>query len=49
MESQSEPHCANDAEHVIYRGENLDRYKIYVECAQSLGWVVKSYDEWLNS
>ena len=49
MEYQSETHCANDAEHVIYRGENLDEYEIYVECAQSLGWVVKSYDEWLNS
>lgn len=25
------------------------RYQIYVACAESLGWVVKSFDEWLNS
>lgn len=26
-----------------------DRYMIYVSCAESLGWVIKTYDEWLNS
>lgn len=26
-----------------------DRYAVYVACAESLGWVVKSFDEWLNS
>ena len=25
------------------------RYAIYVVQAKSLGWVVKSFDEWLNS
>lgn len=31
------------------RGDNDSEYQIYVDCATSLGWVVKSYDEWLNS
>jgi len=31
------------------RGANSDEYQIYVECARSLGWEIKSYDEWLNS
>ena len=26
-----------------------DRYQIYVACAESLGWEVKSFEEWLNS
>lgn len=26
-----------------------DRYAIYVANATSLGWVVKSFDQWLNS
>jgi hypothetical protein len=25
------------------------RYQIYVAQAESLGWVVKSFEEWLNS
>lgn len=25
------------------------RYMIYVQQAQELGWYVKSFDEWLNS
>ena len=25
------------------------RYEIYVQCATDLGWVIKSFDEWLNS
>tara|TARA_R100001244_G_scaffold67051_1_gene54997 strand:+ start:1189 stop:1344 length:156 start_codon:yes stop_codon:yes gene_type:complete len=28
-------------------GNKRDEYNIYVESAQSLGWSVKSYDEWL--
>ncbi len=31
------------------RGSNSDEYEIYVSCAESMGWIVKSYDEWLNS
>lgn len=25
------------------------RYQIYVEQAKSLGWPIKTFDEWLNS
>jgi hypothetical protein len=25
------------------------RYQIYVACAESLGWPIKSFEEWLNS
>lgn len=31
------------------RGDNDSEYQIYVAAAESLGWPVKSYDEWLNS
>lgn len=31
------------------RGSNDQEYEIYVANAESLGWTVKSYDEWLNS
>ena len=31
------------------RGDNDSEYQIYVAAAESLGWEVKSYDEWLNS
>ena len=24
-------------------------YEIYVTCATSLGWEIKTFDEWLNS
>ena len=27
----------------------LDRYNVYVACAESLGWPIKSFEEWLNS
>jgi len=30
-------------------GEKKDEYAIYVEAAKSLGWYIKSFDEWLNS
>lgn len=26
-----------------------ERYAIYVEQAEALGWPIKSFDEWLNS
>ena len=26
-----------------------DKYRIYVEQAKSLGWKIKTFDEWLNS
>ena len=30
-------------------GTLRDRYEIYVQQAKSLGWEVKTFDEWLNS
>jgi hypothetical protein len=32
-----------------YRGDNDSEYQIYKTNAESLGWKVKDYDEWLNS
>ncbi len=26
-----------------------NRYQIYVACAESLGWEIKTFEEWLNS
>jgi hypothetical protein len=26
-----------------------DQYDIYVACATSLGWKVKTFEQWLNS
>ena len=31
------------------RGSNDSEYQIYVAAAQSLGWTVKTYEEWLAS
>ena len=31
------------------RGDNDSEYQIYKACAESLGWAVKSYDEWIKS
>lgn len=31
------------------RGSNDSEYQIYVAAAKSLGWTVKTYDEWLRS
>jgi hypothetical protein len=31
------------------RGTDDQEYEIYVANASDLGWVVKSYDEWLRS
>jgi hypothetical protein len=25
------------------------KYDIYVACARSLGWEIKSFEEWINS
>ena len=31
------------------RGDNDAEYQIYKACAESLGWDVKSYDDWIAS
>ncbi len=31
------------------RGTNQQEYEIYVAAAKSLGWRIKSYDEWMKS
>lgn len=31
------------------RGDNDSEYQIYLAAAESLGWTIKTYDEWLNS
>lgn len=31
------------------RGTLQDEYEIYVANAESLGWPIKTFDEWLNS
>jgi hypothetical protein len=31
------------------RGTNDAEYQIYVAAAESLGWYVKTYEEWLKS
>jgi hypothetical protein len=31
------------------RGSNDAEYQIYVASAESLGWPVKTYEEWLGS
>ncbi|MEB0029169.1 hypothetical protein QN372_00250 [Undibacterium sp. RTI2.1] len=31
------------------RGSNDAEYQIYKTAAEQLGWVVKTYEEWLNS
>ena len=31
------------------RGDNNSEYQIYLAAAESLGWKVKTFDEWLNS
>lgn len=31
------------------RGDNDSEYQIYKTNAEQLGWVVKTYEEWLNS
>lgn len=31
------------------RGTDDAEYQIYVAAAESLGWVVKTYEQWLNS
>lgn len=31
------------------RGTNNQEYNIYVAAAESLGWKIKTYEEWLKS
>jgi len=31
------------------QGTLEERYEIYCEQARSLGWEIKTFDEWLNS
>ena len=31
------------------RGTNDNEYQIYLAAAESLGWTVKTYEEWLTS
>ena len=31
------------------RGDDDSEYQIYLAAAESLGWKIKTYDEWLNS
>lgn len=31
------------------RGDSDSEYRIYKDISESLGWPVKTYDEWLNS
>jgi len=45
----ADPLQPNDDWQTRYRGSNDDEYAIYVAAAESLGWPVKSYDEWLQS
>lgn len=30
-------------------GSLQERYQVYVDCATSLGWPIKTFEEWLNS
>lgn len=32
-----------------YRGTNEAEYEIYKACAESLGWKVKTYEEWMGA
>jgi hypothetical protein len=32
-----------------YRGDNDSEYQIYLAAAESLGWQVKTYEQWLTS
>tara|TARA_R110000822_G_scaffold60176_2_gene149991 strand:+ start:157 stop:291 length:135 start_codon:yes stop_codon:yes gene_type:complete len=31
------------------RGTNDSEYQIYLAAAESLGWKIKTYEEWLNT
>jgi hypothetical protein len=48
-DSTNEPLQTSDDWQTKARGTNQQEYEIYVANAESLGWDVKSYDEWLNS
>lgn len=47
MAAENEMLIPNANWQVPQRGSNDAEYAIYVACAESLGWVVRSYDEWL--
>lgn len=50
MERESDPKLMPHADwQTRQRGTNDNEYQIYVACAESLGWEIKTYDEWLNS
>ena len=38
------PACGRSADQVL-----KDRYENYVSCAESLGWQIKTFEEWCNS
>ena len=40
---------ASDTWQTQQRGSNEQEYEIYKAAAESLGWPLKSYDEWLRS
>ena len=39
----------NDEWQTKSRGTNEDEYEIYVACAESLGWEILTFDEWMAS
>ena len=39
----------NENQQTKLDGSFDDRYQVYLAMAESLGWTIKSYDEWLNS
>nr|WP_315425967.1 hypothetical protein [uncultured Pseudomonas sp.] len=48
-DSNQELREATESCQTALRGTNDDEYQNYVAAAQSLGWDVKSYDEWLGN
>ncbi len=50
MEKEADPQLVPAADwQTPQRGTNDAEYQIYVANAESLGWQVKTYDEWLAS
>ena len=39
----------NDNWQTQQRGTNDQEYQIYLAAAESLGWTIKTYDEWLRT
>lgn len=48
-EDATQPTIPEELEGTQHRGKLQDEYDIYVSNAKSLGWNIKSFDEWLNS